>query len=90
MTEQEKTKVENLKETLPTWARMELDLMEDNNPERLQRLLKEEKLEEWLMRTQQEKAEMQTELCQQGYNDLEADEIVRRDLQEEYLPEMFS
>ena len=90
MTEQEKTKVENLKETLPTWARMELDLMEDNKPERLQRLLKEEKLEEWLMRTQKEKSEMQTELCQQGYNDLEADEIVRRDLLEEYLPEMFS
>jgi len=33
---------------------------------------------------------MQTELCQRGYNDLEADEIVRRDLLEEYLPEMFS
>ena len=70
------------------WAAMELSLMEDNKPELLKERLEAGTLEEWLDQTQDRMEEKHSNLLQQGLNSLEANEVVRQELLEEYLPEM--
>ena len=68
---------------------MELGLMEDHKPSLIKYLLDNGTLETWLHDTQSRMEEMHTNAMRQGYNTIEANELCRRDLLEEYMPKLF-
>ena len=78
-----------MKETLPTWAKLELDLMEDNKPAMLQSLLEKGTLEEHLMKTENRMEDSKSYLLREDYDEMEADEILRQELLEMYLPDLY-
>lgn len=84
-----KAELSRIRVDLPEWSAMELSLMEDHKPSLIKYLLEDGTLESWLHDTQSRMEEMHADAMRQGYNIIEANEFCRRDLLEEYMPELF-
>ena len=89
LSEKHKAELSRIRVDLPEWSAMELGLMEDQKPSLIKYLLDNGTLETWLHDTQSRMEEMHANAMHQGYNTIEANEFCRRDLLEEYMPELF-